>query len=139
MESSYLKSLITIVNLFFCLLSVIVVNAQTDDYEGFRNTILTRIDSTLDIAKYDEVFIVHFNFCSSTRYCGKNLIQYINTSKSKNILIIADDIKNEYLKGIKEDLPITLFSLEVIKMQKYGIFSVYNMQISKERKIKKLQ
>lgn len=104
-----------------------------DRYQSF----ILGIDSSIDIGNYDKTYIVHFNYCTSPKYCGNNLINYIEKNKNKRILILCDDPKNNYLKKLKNN-SYHLFQVDFTQLDRNGLFSVYNIEINKKQKVKKL-
>lgn len=104
-----------------------------DRYQSF----VFDVDSSIDIGNYDKTYIVHFNFCAAPKYCGRNLITYIEKNKGKQILILCDDPKNKYLQKLKNN-SYHLLQVDFLQMDRHGLFSVYNIEITKKRKVKKL-
>ena len=94
-----------------------------------------------DVNKYDNIFIIHFSFCNGTNYCGKNLADYIllKTSKSENNLVISDDTINPLITFLKSEKNITTKYINSTTIEKFGIFSVYNVHINRKRRIKRLE
>ncbi len=101
------------------------------------SALIAGIDSSIRISDYDKTFIVHFNFCTGTHYCGDNLIKYIEKNKNKKILIICDDPNNKYLHKLKNNSYKLLF-IDFMLLERDGLFSVYNIEMTKKRKFRKL-
>jgi hypothetical protein len=123
-----------LINGLVCI-SAVTGNGQNpfENYQAF----FIGIDSTVNISNFDKTYIVHFNFCSSPKYCGDNLIRYIEKDKNKKILIICDDPKNKYLLKLKNNF-YRFVSVDFLLLDRHGLFSVYNIEITKKRKVRKL-
>lgn len=135
MESKYLKSVCWITISVAIFLQPFCVKGQ-GLFEEYREFIMDA-DSSIDIKNYDKTYIIHFNFCTSPKYCGDNLVKHIERDKNKKILIVCDNPKNSYLLKLKNNHYETL-NIDFKKMEQGGLFSVYNMEIHKSKKIKKL-
>ncbi len=122
-------------NSVFMLTFCSIVNGQAtfDRYQSF----VLGVDSSVNISNYDKTYIVHFNFCTAPKYCGQNLIKLIERNKGKQILILCDDTKNKYLQKLKNN-SYRLVQVDFLQMDRHGLFSVYNIEITKKRKVKKL-
>ncbi len=132
LKRSVLHWLIAI-NLLILLSNSLNAQASFQDYRSF----VSRVDTSVDIANYDKIYIVHFNMCTNPNYCGENLIKYINKNQDKSILILCDDLENEHLKKL-ENNKYTLLHIDFFELDRYGLLSVYNIEITKKRKVKKL-
>ncbi|QQS31111.1 MAG: hypothetical protein IPM47_09415 [Sphingobacteriales bacterium] len=111
---------------------------QNTNYSQF-DKMLPIIDSTIFISNYDKVFIVHFNFCTSTKYCGQHLINYMLAAKGSRILVVCENTNAKILDPLKTSDRFEFKEISNLTLTQYGLFSVYNLLILPgKKKIKKL-
>lgn len=87
---------------------------------------------------YAQLFVIHFSFCSSTNYCGQNLIDFIAQKASKPTLVIYDTEEDKYLNQLRQIHTVSLLLVPIEYMQEHGFFSVYNLWYRNKKKVKKL-
>jgi len=112
------------------------LNAQSE-FEKFYYPLIA-LDSSFDLMEYDMTYIIHFNFCSSNKYCGKKLIDYINRNKGKKILLLSDDVSNPLFCFLNENNFYYIAYIDTYFLQRNGIFSAYNIEIRKTKIVRKL-
>ena len=133
LELNFKKLLISL-----CLLLPASTLRSQLKFDQFHDALI-EIDSSLNVMAYDKTYIVHFNFCTSNKYCGKRLIDYINKNKNKKILLICDDATSTYIKFLDTKNIFRIAFVDTYAMQKKGIFSVYNIELTPKGRIKKLK
>lgn len=110
------------------------------DYAQLRDKII-ELNPGLDINDYSRIFIVYFNFCAPSKYCGEYLLNYIEKKISDNTLIIVSDTATQQffmLKNETREVPVTVACIPLDIQQRHDIFSVYSRHIYR-RKIKQLK
>lgn len=138
MESKYLKYLWKIINIVIIMTIWANTTKAQSTFEYYQKKIFL-YDSLTNISDFDVAYIVHFNFCSSNKYCGKKLIKYLENIKKQKVILLCDDINNPLLESIRELPNFTIKYIDQDFLQKHGVFSVYNLEISsKHKKVKKL-
>lgn len=132
MATPFLRSAFLLINILY------VFNCKSQPTYSETAARMARMDSSVHLNDYDAVFIVHFNFCSGSELCGDQLVRYILRMKKKNILIICDT-SNVYCRKLLEN-SIRVKFVEFATLERYGLFSFYNLCIQpKRKKIKRLR
>lgn len=123
-----------------CLLLGCSLQAQQQvSYRSFEQTLPT-IDSTIVFAHYDKVFVVHFQFCTGSKYCRENLVSLIGKQKGNRILVICENAGAKILQPLTNQSRFEFKEINTITLTQYGLFSVYNIMLNpKKKKLKKLQ
>ncbi|HRK29320.1 MAG TPA: hypothetical protein PK239_18735 [Chitinophagales bacterium] len=108
-------------------------------YRNFNQT-LAALDSAIQLNQYSKAFIVHFNFCSSTKYCGENLINFMLRTKGDRILVVCENTDAKILAPLKTQSRFEFKAISNHTLTQYGLFSVYNILLNpRKKKIIKLQ
>ncbi len=139
MVGTYSKSILLFISLLFWGTSQSAWSQQNISYPYFEQT-LPEIDSTIHLISYNKAFVIHFNFCSSTKYCGQKMVDFIAKTKGDKILIICDNADAKILEPLRTQNRFELKQINQTILTQYGLFSVYNLYIyPQKRKIVKLQ
>lgn len=139
MVGTYSKSILPFISLLFFWTSQSAWSQQNINYQYFEQT-LPEIDSSIHLNTYNKAFVIHFNFCSSTKYCGQKMVDFIAKTKGDKILIICDNADAKILEPLRTQNRFELKQINQTILTQYGLFSVYNLYIyPQKRKIVKLQ
>jgi hypothetical protein len=94
-----------------------------------------------NLRHYESIFILRFGFCNGSSYCGNALLQYIEKVMAKTkgqTLFITTDTLNPLLTALASNKQAVIHFIPSSEIEKYGVFSGYNLYINKRKKIKRL-
>lgn len=113
------------------------INAQLSKLEHLK-FITNNSDISIDsVTQFKQIYFVRFDYCSSSKFCGKNMfIELLDETNMPNTLFIVDTA------AIRNNLPSKMLNKKVIyvsreEMMRSGLFCGYTILVnSKKRKVK---
>lgn len=84
----------------------------------------------LDTRAYDEVYVMHFDFCSTATKCRDTveLGAYLN-NPNKRVALVVDTMHSSYLPAYVKIQPQHIYYINRQWMQRRGIYTAFQQQL----------
>ena len=117
-----------------CIILLMSFKFVKEDYSQLFSIV------ALNPVSYDEIYLMHFDFCSPISMCNDTAeVEAFFTNRKKRVALIVDTLYNnqipEYIKLNQSDI----YYVDRIWLQRRGFYSEYQQKliISKKGKFKK--